>query len=187
MRKNLLKDERAVSAVIATVIIVAVTIAVAIAVAYWMGGLATVFTRFEKIEVKSAYVTKSAGDPSATPPVPSTYTVTLSFVNTGATSTSIDQILLNGVPFYDWGPGTPVLGIDSTDPVLDIGLTPLATAGGTVSCPTGVDLSGTITFSADPGSPETDPSGNQLRPGVTLTITLHSSYGKDYHASVTLP
>ncbi|MGQ9461354.1 MAG: archaellin/type IV pilin N-terminal domain-containing protein, partial [Candidatus Bathyarchaeaceae archaeon] len=43
-------DRRGISPVIATVIIVAVTIAVSIAVAYWMGGLASFFTRFEKIE-----------------------------------------------------------------------------------------------------------------------------------------
>jgi flagellin-like protein len=50
-------DRRGISPVIATVIIVAVTIAVSIAVAYWMGGLASFFTRFEKIEIGSAYAT----------------------------------------------------------------------------------------------------------------------------------
>jgi len=164
MRKNLLKDKRAVSAVIATVIIVAVTIAVAIAVAYWMGGLATVFTRFEKIEVKSAYVVKLIGPPQK-------YVVTLNFINTGATATSIDSVILNGVPIPDWTP-MPVLELDG-DPALVLPLT----------CETGVSHDCTITF---PLATE-DKSGNQLNPGVTLTVTIHSSYGKDYHSSVTLP
>jgi len=168
MRKNLLKDKRAVSAVIATVIIVAVTIAVAIAVAYWMGGLATVFTRFEKIEVKSAYVVKTTNTTGTY------YIVTMEFINTGATATSVDSVVLNGVPFGDWNPpidlGSDLSCLDAATPT-------------TLPCETGVSKTGTITFS--PGT--ADLSGNQLNPGVTLTITLHSSYGKDYHSSVTLP
>jgi flagellin-like protein len=52
---RILKNRYAISPVIATIIIVAVTIAVAIAVAFWMGGLTGVFTRFEKLEITSAY------------------------------------------------------------------------------------------------------------------------------------
>jgi hypothetical protein len=156
-------DKRAVSAVIATVIIVAVTIAIAIAVAYWMGGLATIFTRFEKLEVSSAYVVQDA--------ITKDYVITLHYVNTGATATSIDMISLNGVPLNvvptQWTP-VPTLGID-------FGTLPSP-------CPTGVAKSGTITF-----APKTaDLSGNQLNAGVTVTITIHTTGGKDYHASVTL-
>jgi FlaG/FlaF family flagellin (archaellin) len=158
-RKSLSHDKRAVSAVIATVIIVAVTIAIAIAVAYWMGGLATIFTRFEKIEIKSAYVTKSGGD----------YIVTLNFINTGATATSIDSVMLNGVPStVAWTGGS----VDLSDTL---------TSGAV--CETGVSKTGTITFPVG----LKDPSGNELNPGVTLTITIHTTGGKDYHASVTLP
>jgi len=159
-RKSLSHDKRAVSAVIATVIIVAVTIAIAIAVAYWMGGLATIFTRFEKIEVKSAYVTKDSG----------MYNVTVNFVNTGATQTSIDSVMLNGVP-YDasgWKNGTITVSGDLVK-------------GKVVE--TGVDKTGRIVFNVG----IKDPSGNALNPGVTLTITIHTTGGKDYHASVTLP
>jgi len=158
-RKSLSHDKRAVSAVIATVIIVAVTIAIAIAVAYWMGGLATIFTRYEKIEVKSAYVTKASG----------VYTVTVNFVNTGATQTSIDSVMLNGVPY------------DATGWSSDITVAGDLVPGKVVE--TGQEKTGTIQFNVD----VQDPSGNQLSPGVTLTLTIHTTGGKDYHASVTLP
>jgi len=44
-----------ISPVVATVILVAVAIVIAIAVAFWASGLVGVFTRFEKIEIVSAY------------------------------------------------------------------------------------------------------------------------------------
>jgi len=152
-RKSLSHDKRAVSAVIATVIIVAVTIAIAIAVAYWMGGLATIFTRYEKIEIKSAYVLSSSTN----------YVVTLTFVNTGATSTSIDSIFLNGLPLSEYS-----ATFNQTLPF---------------TCETGVTHGGKITFAKG----ATDSAGNKLSAGVTLTITIHTTGGKDYHASVTLP
>ncbi|MEM2812119.1 MAG: archaellin/type IV pilin N-terminal domain-containing protein, partial [Candidatus Bathyarchaeia archaeon] len=54
-------NQKAVSPVIATIIIVAVAIVMSIAVAYWMLGLATTFTRYEKLEFISAYAVKDAG------------------------------------------------------------------------------------------------------------------------------
>ncbi|MBS7653197.1 type IV pilin, partial [Candidatus Bathyarchaeota archaeon] len=52
-----IRDRRGVSPVIATIIIVAIAIVMALAVAYWMLGLGGAFTRFEKLEFQSAYVT----------------------------------------------------------------------------------------------------------------------------------
>jgi len=115
---NISNDKRAISAVISTVIIVAVTIAVAIAVAYRMGGLVTIFTRFEKIEAKGACVVRTGTQ----------YKITVTYVNTGATATSIDLITVNGVPW-----------------------------------------------------------DSMLTCGVTATINLHTTGGKDYYMSVTLP
>jgi len=147
--------------VISTVIIVAVTIALAIAVAYWMGGLATIFTRFEKIEIKNAYVKYNATG----------YTATLTFVNTGATATSIDSVTLNGVPRTDsgWSPG----GSSAIGGNLTTGVT----------CPIGLSKIGILTFAKG----LKDPSGNVLTSGITLTIDIHSTGGKDYYTSVTLP
>ncbi|MEM2038847.1 MAG: archaellin/type IV pilin N-terminal domain-containing protein, partial [Nitrososphaerota archaeon] len=44
-----------ISPVVATVILVAVAIVIAIAVAFWASGLVGIFTRFEKIEIQTAY------------------------------------------------------------------------------------------------------------------------------------
>jgi len=158
--KNISNDKRAISAVISTVIIVAVTIAVAIAVAYWMGGLATIFTRFEKIEVKSAYVIRTGTQ----------YITTITYINTGATATSIDLITINGVPWDSYkepGSGMAISGDFVDDP----------------TCQVGVEKEGIITFY----DKAEDPSGNRLTSGVTVTINLHTTGGKDYYTSVTLP
>ncbi len=45
------------SPVIATVILVAVAITVAVAVAYWMGGIASQYTKFEKVEIQTGVCT----------------------------------------------------------------------------------------------------------------------------------
>lgn len=156
-KKSLVKDKRAVSAVIATVIIVAVTIAIAIAVAYWMGGLATIFTRFEKIEVKSAFVVKKN----------SQYNISIRYINTGASATSIDLITINGVPTASYTTPLTLGGAFVTD----------------ITCPTGVTREGWITFIDG----ARDPSNNILTSGVTAIIGLHTTGGKDYYTSVTLP
>jgi FlaG/FlaF family flagellin (archaellin) len=52
-----LRDRRGVSPVIATIIIVSIAIVMSLAVAYWMLGLGGAFTRYEKLEFTSAYVT----------------------------------------------------------------------------------------------------------------------------------
>ncbi|MGB9895408.1 MAG: DUF2341 domain-containing protein [Thermoproteota archaeon] len=53
--KELAKDRRGISPIITTVILVGVGIAIAIAVSLWMSSLATTFTRFERLEIISAY------------------------------------------------------------------------------------------------------------------------------------
>jgi len=86
---RILKNRYAISPVIATIIIVAVTIAVAIAVAFWMGGLTGVFTRFEKLEIISAYADT----------ITNGWNIDLTVKNTGTTTATIDNIFINGKPF----------------------------------------------------------------------------------------
>jgi FlaG/FlaF family flagellin (archaellin) len=73
-----------ISPVVATVILVAVAIVIAIAVAFWASGLVGVFTRFEKIEIQSAYWDGS--------------NLVLIARNTGSSIAVIDMILANGAP-----------------------------------------------------------------------------------------
>jgi FlaG/FlaF family flagellin (archaellin) len=78
------RGKAGISPVVATVILVAVAIVIAIAVAFWASGLVGVFTRFEKIEIQSAYWN---GDE-----------VVLIARNTGSSIAVVDMILVNGAP-----------------------------------------------------------------------------------------
>ena len=65
LRRTLRGNLKAVSPVIATIIIVAIAITMSIAVAYWLLGLGSSFTKYEKVEFTTAYVTgnRSSGSP----------------------------------------------------------------------------------------------------------------------------
>ena len=78
------RSSSGISPVVATVILVAIAIVIAIAVAFWASGLVGVFTRFEKIEIKAAYVSENK--------------VILVAKNTGSAAATIDDIYVNGVP-----------------------------------------------------------------------------------------
>lgn len=80
------RGKSGISPVMATVILVAIAIVIAIAVAFWATGLVGVFTRFEKLEVVSAYYSSDGKK------------VMLTVRNTGSADTSIDNIFINGIP-----------------------------------------------------------------------------------------
>jgi len=88
--KSFRESRKAISPVISTIIIVAVAIAISIAVAFWLGGITGIFTRFEKLEIPTAYAEKADN---------TTWTVTLEVKNTGTTPTTITEVLVNGVPY----------------------------------------------------------------------------------------
>ena len=90
MKKGFKWNRKGVSPVIATIIIVAIAIVMSIAVAYWMLGLGSSFTKYEKLEFTGAYATKSTTD----------FTIFLTAKNTGSATATIDipSILYNGKP-----------------------------------------------------------------------------------------
>ena len=75
-----------ISPVVATVILVAVAIVIAIAVAFWASGLVGIFTRFEKLEILSAYQDSTT-----------TTNIVIRVRNTGSSPTSITEVIINGV------------------------------------------------------------------------------------------
>jgi len=93
--KNLSRNEKAVSPVIATIIIVAIAIVMSIGVAYWMLSLGGAFTRFEKLEFTSGYATvnNSTGN----------FDVKMVIKNTGSADATLDLLFLNGKPSADYG------------------------------------------------------------------------------------
>jgi FlaG/FlaF family flagellin (archaellin) len=85
LRPSMMTRRKAgISPVVATVILVAVAIVIAIAVAFWASGLVGVFTRFEKIEIVSAYWDGS--------------NVVIIARNTGSSIAVVDMIMANGAP-----------------------------------------------------------------------------------------
>jgi hypothetical protein len=155
---KMLNDRRGVSPVITTVIIVAVGITIAIAVALWMTGLVGAFMGYEKIEVRSAFASPASGGG---------WTIVINYINTGSSPAKIDNVFINNIPYDQW---------TTVDCVPDI-------AGGTYA-PANIGVAETITLTlSDPCT-----YGEQsLVSGVTVTIKLHSTGGKEYFTSVVLP
>ncbi len=81
------------SPVIATVILVAVAITVSVAVAYWMGGIAGQYTKFEKVEIQSAIVTKSAAN---------VWTIELKVKNTGTAVATMISSFVNNIEVQEY-------------------------------------------------------------------------------------
>jgi len=91
--KSIVRSMRGLSPVIATVILVSVTIVVAVAVAYWMGGIAGLYTRFEKIEITSCYAVKESNG---------NYTVSVMMKNSGSQDSTVSYVLVNGKPLSEY-------------------------------------------------------------------------------------
>jgi len=149
--------------VITTVILVAVGIALAVAIGLWMSGLVATFTRFEKLEVTSAYATGSGT---------SGWNIYVTIKNTGSADATITSIMVNGVP------------IDGSTITSD----PPVSSTQSQTLPVGGHIDFTLAISATSGSATWPPgSTSKLTSGVTVNIVFHSAAGKDYPTSVTLP
>lgn len=79
--RNIRKDAKALSPVVASIILIAVTVAVSVAVAAWMGGMTVGFMETEELKITNA--------------VFGTDTVTLTLSNTGTTSVIISQVSID--------------------------------------------------------------------------------------------
>ncbi|MEM2687782.1 MAG: DUF4352 domain-containing protein [Thermoproteota archaeon] len=157
----MLNDRRGVSPVITTVIIVAVGITIAIAVALWMTGLVGAFMGYEKIEVRSAYASPVEDEENGN----AGWTVSITVTNTGSSPTKIDNIFVNNVPIDQWS--GPITLEDNELPI---------------TVKVGDEVTFTLLIPEDCTAP-----GMTLKSGVTATIKLHSTGGKEYFTSVVLP
>ncbi len=157
--RSLHRNIKAVSPVIATIIIVAIAITMSIAVAYWMLGLGSSFTKYEKVEFTTAYVDVSGKE----------YVITMNLRNTGSAAATIDptQILYNGKPSSAYDGWEPV-----TNPVEAFTMDPGQSKNG-------------ITITLNGAAIEDEDSPWQS--GMSVEITLHTTGGKDYPKVITLP
>ena len=156
-QNTILRRGRAVSPVIATVILVAVTITVAVAVSYWMSGISSQYTSFEKVEIQTGYGTL----------VPSQgWDITLELKNTGTAPATLTHVFVNDVPVSLYGVTTGLASqsasydaIETDIPVL--GLPIKSGASDTVDVYIGIAYA-------------------SLSSGTTVNIKIHSAGGMDY-------
>ena len=167
MNGILRRNQKAVSPVIATIIIVAVAIVMSIAVAYWMLGLATTFTRYEKLEFISAYAVKDAGANG--------FIVTVTVKSTGTSPATVTKFFFNGVP-------------DKSIESITIEYESEAESGSFIPDETTVTINSgnSATFSITiPWATEIG-SGKAVS-GVTLEITIQTAAGNQYPKTIVLP
>jgi len=162
-----LATRKAVSPVIATVILVAVAISVAVGVSYWMGGISSQYTQFEKVEIQTGYATYDS--------VADQWTITLVIKNTGSADATISMVFLNDIPCE-----TANYGVNSA-PTNSWG-TDIPTDGVTLQA--GESATKHV-YIANPCSNISELEN--LSSGTTVNIKLHSASGMDYIKLVKLP
>ena len=158
------KNRKAVSPVIATVILVAVAITISVAVAYWMGGISSQYTKFEKVEVQNAIVTQNPAG---------LWTIVVKLKNTGTSQCSITDAFIN-----DRSLGTGISyatsGAFGSPPAVGSGL---GTWGYLTTATLASGATGEVTIAVANGG------GGQftsLSSGTTLNLKFHSAGGMDY-------
>lgn len=157
---------KAVSTVIATVILVACAITVTVAAVYWMSGISGQHTKFEKVEISTAFSAKVPG---------SGWLITLNCKNAGTTDSSLAVVFINERPLNSsaYGRSGFPSGLDDrvyTD--IDVGGTTLA-SGQSAIVQIWIWNDGTDGFAA-------------LSSGTTVSVKLHSAGGMDYIRLVVL-
>ncbi len=144
------------SPVIATVILVAVAITVAVAVAYWMGGIAGQYTKFEKVEIQSAVTVWDAGNDN--------WNITIKAKNTGTAAATLIGVFINDNEVTAYNTTTTADG----EAVTSMTSSQTITSGDTYVLSIYVDGPG----GTGPWQP--------VSPGTTVNIKIHSAGGMDY-------
>ena len=149
---------KAVSPVLATVILVAVSITIAVAVAYWMGGIAGQYTKFEQVEIQSVISTlESEGN----------WSIQMILKNSGTSSATLVSATVNSLEVNEYN-ATYFDAQWNTN---------MSTSESITS-----GASRTIDLYID-----ADRTGTSLSSGTSININIHSASGMDYIKLVTLP
>ncbi len=147
-----MRSRKAVSPVISTVILVAVAITVAVAVAYWMGGIAGQYTKFEKVEVQTGICERNV--------TAGYWTIKLKLKNSGTAASTLIGCFVNEIEVNDYNVTTVGTG-EATTNMTD---SQTIQSGATALIYIYVDESW--------GAPVTS--------GTTVNIKIHSAGGMDY-------
>jgi flagellin-like protein len=154
MKLSKLKNRKAISPVIATVILVAVAITVAVAVAYWMGGIASQYTQFEKCEVQTAICTLDTFG---------NWKVEVKLKNSGSKTSTLTNVFVNDVEVSAYDAVVPTAAVSTITTDMTI-TTPF-------SIKSGADDIITVWIGLNYES---------LSSGTTINIKIHSAGGMDY-------
>lgn len=152
---------KAVSPVIATVILVAVALTVAVSVAFWMGGIAGQYTKFEQVEINTAYSVMHTGEG---------WKIHVYCKNTGTETATITTVYVNEVPMNSTGYGASDFPPDGNG---DRVVTSVNSTGTTISSGEETTVyvwiynDGTVGYS-------------EFSSGTTCTVILHSANAADY-------
>jgi len=161
--KNLLRNKKALSPVIATVILVAVTIVVAVSVAYWMGSIASSYTAFEQIDIPTSYPEWNTTG----------WKVHVELKNSGSADATINNIFLNQKPLKDYLAGN--IEVNYTMPDGSYKIADLQSIGISIHKGSTVKV---IVYIAD----VTEGCSH----GTNVNLKLHSAAGYDYTTQVKL-
>lgn len=154
MKNTIVRNRRAISPVIATVILVAVAITISIAVAYWMGGIASGYTKFEKVEIQTGVCALDKYG---------NWNVTLSLKNTGSAAATLTNIFVNDIEVNTYGAGAPIAVVNT--------ITTTMTTSTPFTLQSGETKSVIIYIGANYA---------KLSSGTTVDIKIHSAGGMDY-------
>jgi flagellin-like protein len=168
MKLSKLKDRKAISPVIATIILVAVAITVSIAVAYWMGGIAGQYTKFEKVEIQSGY--------SVIVPTSGGWIITLELKNSGSATANLIKVFVNDKPVDVYATTSTLFDFAGTTNALKTG-TNIPATGLAIDSGKTADTD-TITAGVQPV--EVYIGKSLFSSGTTIDIKIHSAGGMDY-------
>lgn len=176
MRRNILRNKKAMSIVISTIIIAAIAITMAIAVSFWAMGISNAFTKFEKIEIISAYVSDTQVAYTRVGPSPmmtlNCFAIYMTLKNTGTNTATIANVFLDGKPYtatstrVQGGQIAYVPGLYPSNPLQ-----------------TGQSMTGNIFLPVNTGTTP-QPLWNS---GEFITIELETAAGRHYAYTVVIP
>jgi len=188
-QNTILRRRRAVSPVIATVVLVAVTITVAVAVSYWMSGIASQYTAFEKVEIQSGYSDIQPGGG---------WVISLVMKNSGSATANLITVFVNDEPVELYSTLDPTSGLITAATLNTFTKTDSHTATGILEGEaTGTNIPDTglaiesgktaevISESTTVGETNVDSvqvyiGSGLFSSGTTINIKIHSAGGMDY-------
>ena len=174
MSRNIAREKKGLSPVIATVILISVTIVVAVSVAYWMGSIASGYTTFEQIELPVSY---ARWDSNITAFNSEGWNVTIELKNTGSADATIDNIFLNGIPLGEYDSSSINLYANG-QPTNDL-------SNINIHVPKGSSKTLLIQVKKYNSTAGTGIEG--CTPGTWVEFKIHSTSGREYPTRVKLP